>query len=138
MQVAALQRETDVLWYERHLAGLYPRFAAAPAAQRLQWIREGTERAMRNGLGRRELLQYLSFEQTFHPGCLEDEGFAWARELLSEPDKSPEERMKALRHETIRRLLKVDAESQQHVPEVTLESVPHDGGSLAEATEGTP
>lgn len=111
-QIAALQVDTDKRWYDRQLADLYPRLAAAPAARRLQWIADGMARASAAGLGRSEVFQFLCFEQTFHPGCLDDAGFEWARALLAQADSPAAERMKRLRHECIRRLLQQEAQQQ--------------------------
>jgi hypothetical protein len=107
-QRAALQLDTDVRWYEGRLSQLYLSFAQAPAAQRQQWVREGVSRAKAAGLARAERLQFLCFEQTFFPGCLDTDEFTWARALLSQPGLPPAERMKALRHETILRLLQAE------------------------------
>ena len=107
-QRAAMQLDTDVRWYEGRLSQLYPAFAQAQAAHRQQWVREGVARAKAVGLTRAERLQFLCFEQTFFPGCLDTEDFAWARRLLVQPGVPPAERMKALRHETIQRLLQTE------------------------------
>jgi hypothetical protein len=108
VQRAALQLDTDTRWFEGRLSQLYASFAQASASQRQQWIREGVARAKAVGLTRAERLQFLCFEQTFFPGCLDTEEFAWARRLLAQPGVPPAERMKAVRHETIRRLLQAE------------------------------
>ena len=112
-QMVALQFDTDLRWYESRLCSTYPAFAAAPAGQRLQWVRQGLQRATAAGLGRPQMLQFLSFEQTYHPGCLDDAAFAWARALLGDPDQSAEQRMKNLRHESVRKLLDAEACQEQ-------------------------
>ena len=112
-QFAALQLDYDVRWYEGQLADLYPSFAAAPSGQRRQWIRQGIQRALAAGLSRPDFYQFLCFEHTFFPGCLQDPAFEWARRILAEPGKASAERIKKLRHETIRRLLDAEAREQQ-------------------------
>jgi hypothetical protein len=112
-QMAALQRDSDVRWYEAQLCGLYPQFAEAPAQQRFRWVREGIERASAARLGRDDFFQFLCFEQTFHPGCLQEPGFEWARQLLSQTGKEPGECMKQLRQESVRRLLQIEAEQER-------------------------
>jgi hypothetical protein len=112
-QMKALQLATDERWYDRQLACLYPEFADAAAPQRRCWIREGISRALDIHLDRSEIFQFLCFEQTFGPGCLDDAQFEWARKLLEQADKPPGERMTALRHESIRRLLLLEAELEQ-------------------------
>lgn len=107
-QRAALQLDTDVRWFEGRLSQLYVSFAQAPAAQRQQWVREGVARAKAVGLTRAERLQFLCFEQTFFPGCLDTDDFTWARALLVQPGLPPAERMKALRQQTIQRLLQAE------------------------------
>ena len=112
-QFAALQLDSDVRWYEGQLADLYPPFAAAPFAQRREWIHRGIQRARAYGLHRPDFFPFLCFEQTFSPGCLENPAFEWARHLLTEPDKTSADRVKHLRHESIRRLLEVEAGEQR-------------------------
>jgi hypothetical protein len=112
-QFAALQLDYDIRWYEGQLADLYPLFAAAAAGQRRQWVRKGIQRALAVGLSRSDFFQFLCFEQTFSPGCLDDPSFSWARLILAEPGKSSAERIKQLRHETIRRLLDAEAREEQ-------------------------
>jgi hypothetical protein len=134
-QIAALQLDTDMRWYDRQLADLYPGFAAAPAAQRLQWIRGGIDRAHAARLGRSEVFQFLCFEQTFHPGCLDEAGFEWARALLAPADSPAAERMKQLRHACIRRLLQLEA--QQLAQAATLPADPIDvDDEVAEQADG--
>jgi hypothetical protein len=116
-QFAALQLDYDVRWYEGQLADLYPFFAAAASGQRREWIRMGIQRALAVGLSRSDFFQFLCFEQTFSPGCLDDRSFAWARLILAEPGKSSGERIKQLRHETIRRLLEAEAREEQEAEE---------------------
>jgi hypothetical protein len=112
-QMMALQLDADLRWYESRLCSTYPAFAAAPAGQRSQWVRQGVERATAAGLGRPQMLQFLSFEQTFHPDCLDDAAFDWARVLLGDPNQDAEQRMKNLRHESVRRLLDAEARQEQ-------------------------
>lgn len=116
-QFAALQLDYDIRWYEVQLADLYPFFAAAASGQRREWIRMGIQRALAVGLSRSGFFQFLCFEQTFSPGCLDDPSFAWARLILAEPGKSSAERIKQLRHETIRRLLEAAAREEQGAEE---------------------
>ena len=131
-QLAAFQLDSDVRWYEGQLADLYPPFAAAPSAERSQWIHEGIRRAAAVGLGRPEVFQFLCFEQTFSPGCLEDPAFEWARHILAEPGESSADRMKHLRHETIRRLLDLEAREQP------AQQPPDDGARAAEEVDSEP
>jgi hypothetical protein len=112
-QLAMLQLDYDIRWYEGQLVGLYPSFAEATSRQRLEWIRKGIQRALGFGLSRPDFFQFLCFEQTFSPGCLDDPSFDWARLILAESNKSSEERIKELRHETIRRLLEAEAREEQ-------------------------
>jgi len=112
-QLATLQLDYDIRWYEGQLAGLYPSFAEASSGQRLEWIRKGIQRALGFRLSRPDFLQFLCFEQTFFPGCLDDPSFDWARLILAEGSKGSEERIKQLRHETIRRLLEAEAREEQ-------------------------
>jgi hypothetical protein len=111
-QIAALQLASDVSWYESQLVDTYPAFAAASASQRSEWISGGIRRASAAGLSRPEIFQFLCFEQTFAPNCLEQPSFEWARRLLDQPEKSSADRMKSLRHETIRRLLEIEARQE--------------------------
>lgn len=108
-QMAALQLDFDIRWYVRQLAELYPDFAAAPAAQRHQWVREGIRRANAWELNRSEFFQFLCFEQTCSPGCVDLPSFDWARQILSDKSQGSADRMKRLRQRTIRRLLEVEA-----------------------------
>jgi hypothetical protein len=126
--MAALQVGSDIRWYDRALADLYPPFAAAPFAQRRQWIQEGILRASGFDLNRSEILQFLCFEQTFTPGCLDTPSFAWARRILAEPGKPSADRVKLLRQQSIRRLLETEARESQ-----TEES---EGGELQANIEG--
>jgi len=112
-QMTALQLDSDVRWYECQIADLYPSFAAASFAQRRQWINGGIQRALAAGLTRLEFLQFLCFEQTFSPGCLEKPSFEWACRILAEPGKTSAERIKRLRQESIRHLLDIEAREQQ-------------------------
>lgn len=114
--MAALQRDSDVRWYERELAELYPPFAAVASAERRQWIRASIQRASAFGLGRPEFFQFFCFEQTYPPGCLDDPTFAWARRILEQQDQAPSERIQKLRKETIRRLIE-EEERQQRAEE---------------------
>jgi hypothetical protein len=116
-QFAALQLDYDIRWYEGQLADLYPFFAAAASGQRREWVRMGIQRALAVGLSRSDFFQFLCFEQTFSPGCLDDPSFAWARLILAEPGKSSAERIKQLRHETIRRLLEAETREEQEAEE---------------------
>jgi hypothetical protein len=68
-------------------------------------------------LSRSDFFQFLCFEQTFSPGCLDDPSFAWARLILAEPGKSSAERIKQLRHETIRRLLEAETREEREAEE---------------------
>jgi hypothetical protein len=122
-QFAALQLRSDVRWYEGQLAELYPPFAAAPHAQRLEWINGGLQRASAAGLGRPDFFQFLCFEQTFSPGCIEESPFEWARSILTEPGKSSADRIKRLRQETIRHLLEIEAREEQHDADAAKEEV---------------
>jgi hypothetical protein len=112
-QEQALQREVDVDWFVNRLGEMYPGFAEAPVEQRFRWVREGIRRATAARLGRDDFFQFLCFEQTFQPGCLEDPEYGWARELLAQPGKEPAQCMKDLRHETIRRLLRRELAQEQ-------------------------
>src|SRR5437764_4382113 len=111
-QLAALQLASDVRWYENQLAATYPAFAAASAAQRNEWVAGGIRRATAVGLVRPEIFQFLCFEQAIAPNCLDQPAFDWARRLLEQPGKTPAERMKSLRQETIRRLLELEAQQE--------------------------
>ena len=111
-QFAALQLASDVRWYESQLMDTYPTFAAASAAERSEWINGGIRRASAAGLSRPDIFQFLCFEQTFAPNCLEQPSFEWARRLLDQPGKSSADRMKSLRQETIRRLLELEAQQE--------------------------
>jgi hypothetical protein len=129
VQEEVLQREVDVRWFVDRLAHMYPDFAAAPVEQRFRWVREGIERATAARLGRDALFQFLCFEQTFQPGCLDEAEFRWARELLVQPGKSPAQSMKDLRHETIRRLLQREAAMEQEAAQaVAVPDEPDDDG----------
>jgi hypothetical protein len=110
-QLAEMQLASDVRWYESQLANTYPAFAAASAAQRNEWVTGGIRRATAAGLLRPEIFQFLCFEQTFAPNCLEQPSFDWARRLLEQSGTSAE-RMKSLRQETIRRLLELEARQE--------------------------
>ncbi len=110
-QMAVLSFEADAEWCDQQLANIYPAFAAAPVADRRKWTSEGLERALKLNIERAEYLQFLCFEQTYSPGCLEQPSFEWARRILAEP-KSSAERMKRLRRETIRRLLELEARQE--------------------------
>jgi hypothetical protein len=112
-QMAALQLDTDIRWYEGQLADLYPSFAAASFEQRRGWIQGGIRRAAAAGLQRPEFFHFLCFEQTFSPDCLENASFDWARRILAEPGKPSADRAKRLRHESIRHLLEMEAQEQQ-------------------------
>ncbi len=112
-QLAALQFDTDLRWYQRRLAELYPDFAVATVAQQHDWIVQSLQRARDAGLTRLEYFQFLCFEQTFAPASLADPSLDWAHLLLTEADKSPGDRMKQLRQETIRRLLMIEAQAEQ-------------------------
>ena len=83
-QMAALQRDSDERWYDGRLTELYPSFAEAPPVTRMQWIREGVERAAGFGLARPDHFQFLCFEQTYAPGCVHDPAFEWARLILAD------------------------------------------------------
>ena len=107
-QLAALQQDCDTRWYDSRLAELYPSFAEAAAAERRERIRQGIRRAIRCGLQRPDFLQFLCFEQTFSPGCLDEPDFEWARDILTGPGETSADRVKRLRHETIRRLLEIE------------------------------
>ncbi len=110
-QMAVLGFDADAAWCEEKLANLYPAFAGASAAERRKQTRGGLRRALKLNIERAEYLQFLCFEQTFPPGCLEEPSFEWARRILAEP-KSSNERMKRLRRETIRRLLELEARQE--------------------------
>ncbi len=134
-QRAALQLDTDVRWFEGRLTQLYPAFAQAAASQRQQWVREGLARAKALGLTRAERLQFLCFEHTFFPGCLDTEAYAWARRLLVQPGVPPAERMKALRHETIHRLLHEEQAALQAAQAAELELAFPDPPDLSDPPE---
>lgn len=133
-QFAALRIDHDMRWYEGQLADLYPSFAAAASGQRREWIRKGIQCALAVGLSRSDFFQFLCFEQTFSPGCLDDPSFSWARRILAEPGKSSAERIKQLRHETIRRLLEAEAREELQAEErraAQVEAVPEAEGEFA-------
>lgn len=111
-QLAALQFDTDLRWYQRRLAELYPDFAAATVARQHDWIVQSLQRARDAGLTRLEYFQFLCFEQTFAPASLADPALDWARLLLTEADKTPGDRIKQLRQETIRRLIQIEAQAE--------------------------
>ncbi len=112
-QFDALQRESDIGWYDQQLEALYPQFAQAPATQRREWIDAGLRRAAAYGLHRPEHFQFLCFEQTFAPGSLDTPAFEWAQRILSEPAVSSSERVKRLRQQSIRHLLDVEAREEE-------------------------
>ena len=116
-QMAALQLDTDIRWYEGQLADLYPAFAAASFEQRREWIKSGIRRAAAAGLQRPEFFQFLCFEQTFSPDCLEQPSFDWARRILSEPGKPSADRARLLRRESIRHLLEMEQEEEARAAE---------------------
>jgi len=116
-QMAALQLDTDIRWYEGQLAELYPAFAAASFERRREWIRGGIRRAAAAGLQRPEFFQFLCFEQTFSPDCLDQASFDWARRILSEPGKPSADRARLLRRESIRRLLELEQEEEARAAE---------------------
>lgn len=109
-QMSALQLEMDGRWYDTELAALYPSFAAATSTERRQWVEQGLKRAAGFGLARPEFFQFLCFEQTFFPGCLEAPEYQWAREILNTRDQNAAERMKRLRQKTIARLIDIETQ----------------------------
>lgn len=117
-QLEALQVASDYRWYGERLADLYPAFAVAGGAQQGRWVHDGVERAKAYGVERGEMLQFLCFEQTFYPGCLQDEAFAWARAILSDGERNAAERVKRLRHATIDRLLEQEAAEEEEAAEL--------------------
>lgn len=146
-QLAALQFDTDLRWYQRRLAELYPDFAAATVAQQHGWIVQSLQRARDAGLTRLEYFQFLCFEQTFSPASLADPSLDWARLLLTDADKSPGDRMKGVRQETIRRLIQIEAQAEQaalhaddEAADETLDDSvdPEDGADDGEAQNSEP
>ena len=143
VQEAALQREADVRWFVDRLGQMYPDFAQAPIEQRFRWVREGIGRASAARLERDDFFQFLCFEQTFQPGCLDDQAFQCASDLLAQPGKEPSQRMKDLRHETIRRLLQREADLEQAAVQAAADddamaSPPEEAGQLAAPQERLP
>jgi hypothetical protein len=111
-QMAALQFDLDVRWYESQLMPLYPGFAEASAKDRRQWIRGALKRAASFQINRADSFQFLCFEQTFSEGCWEQADFEWARRILTDPAKSSADRVKRLRQEAIRHLLVLEEAAQ--------------------------
>lgn len=138
-QLAALQFDTDLRWYQRRLAELYPDFAAATVAQQHGWIVQSLQRARDAGLTRLEYFQFLCFEQTFSPASLADPSLDWAHLLLTEADKSPGDRMKGVRQETIRRLIQIEAQAEQaalHADGEAFDETPDDSSVDADDGDG--
>ncbi len=112
-QFEAFQLDSDVRWYESQLAELYPTFARASNAHRLQCVKGGIKRGLAFGLDRPDFLQYLCFEQTFSQDWMENPTLEWARRVLAEPGRSSAERIKSLRQQSIRYLLEIEARERQ-------------------------